>query len=100
MKFFGSLYHLLLNKLNRVRTTDAFWQPAGVLVSESSFKWRTFMFPMLFCSNSVHFSEIQLVCDGPTDGPTDGRTETPSYRDATAHLKIKNEIRTFEPEKG
>ena len=37
------------------------------------------MFPMLFCSNSAHFSEIQLVCDGrtdrPTDGPTDGRTD-------------------------
>jgi len=54
------------------------------------------MFPMLFCLNSVHFSEIQLVGDGPTDGRTDGRTEgrtdgrtdTPSYRDARTHLKI------------
>ena len=27
--------------------------------------------------------------DGPTDGPTDGRTDTTSYRDATAHLKIR-----------
>ena len=50
---------------------------------------------MLFCSNSAHFSEIQLVCDGrtdgptdrPTDGPTDRRTDTPSYRDARTHLK-------------
>ena len=45
---------------------------------------------MLFCSNSAHFPEIQLVCDGPTDGPTDGRTDgrtdTPSYRDARTHL--------------
>ena len=30
---------------------------------------------MLFCSNSAHFSEIQLVCDRRrTDGRTDGRT--------------------------
>ena len=53
------------------------------------------MFPMLFCSNSVHFSEIQLVCngrtDGPTDGRTDGRTYTPSYRDARTHLKTEKE---------
>ena len=28
----------------------------------------------LFCSNMAHFSEIELVCDGPTDGRTDGRT--------------------------
>ena len=27
---------------------------------------------MLFCSILAHFSEIQLVCDGPTDRPTDG----------------------------
>ena len=25
------------------------------------------MFLMLFCSNSAHFSENQLVCDGRTD---------------------------------
>ena len=25
--------------------------------------------------------------DGPTDGRTDGWTDTPSYGDATAHLK-------------
>ena len=44
---------------------------------------------MLFCLNSAHFSEIQLVCDGRTDGPTDRRTDTPSYRDARTHLKIR-----------
>ena len=46
---------------------------------------------MLFCSNSAHFSEIQLVCDtwtdGRKDGRTDGRTDAPSYRDARTHLK-------------
>ena len=50
---------------------------------------------MLFCSNSAHFSEIQLVCDGrtdrPTDGLTDGRTDAPSYRDARTHLKINDD---------
>ena len=30
---------------------------------------------MLFCSNSAHFSEIQLVCDGWMDGQTNGRTD-------------------------
>ena len=30
---------------------------------------------MLFCSNSAHFSKIQLVCDLRTDGTTDGRTD-------------------------
>ena len=54
------------------------------------------MFLMLFCSNSVHFSEILLVCDGQTDGqtdePTDGPTDIPSYRDARTHLKIACQI--------
>ena len=27
--------------------------------------------------------------DGPTDGRMDGRTDTPSYRDATVHLKMQ-----------
>ena len=83
------------------------WRTARVLVFESSFKWHTFLFLMLFCSNSAHFLEVQLVCDrrtdgrtdGPTNGPTDrptdgptdrrtdGRTDTPSYRDARTHLK-------------
>ena len=48
------------------------------------------MFLMLFCSNSAHFSEIQLVCDPPTEG----RTDTPSYRYSTAHLKKR--FRGFE----
>ena len=33
------------------------------------------MFLVLFCSNSAHFSEIQLVCDRQMDGRTDGRTD-------------------------
>ena len=41
-----------------------------------------------FLSNSVHFSEIQLVWDGGTDGGTVGRTDTLSYRDARTHLKM------------
>ena len=86
------------NKSNRVRTIDAFSLTACVLVFESSFKWHTFLFLMLFCSDSAHFSEIQLVCDRPTDGPTDGRTDRPtdgrtdipSYRDARTHLKTQS----------
>ena len=54
---------------------------------------------MLFCSNSVHFSEIQLVCDirtnGPTDRLTDGQIDTPSYRDARTHLKRDETRVTF-----
>ena len=49
-----------------------------VLVFESSFYWHSFLFPLLFCSNSAqkyYFSEIPLVCDG--------RTDTPSYSDAS-----------------
>ena len=50
-----------------------------VLVPELYFWLHSFMFLMLFCSNSVHFLEIQLVCHGRTDrrtdGPTDGRTD-------------------------
>ena len=80
---------------NRVRTTDAFSRTARVLDFESSFKWHTILFLMLFCSNLAHFSEIQLVCDrrtdrrsdGRTDGRTDRRTDIPSYRDARTHLK-------------
>ena len=36
------------------------------------------MFLMIFCSNSVRLSKIQLVGDGPTDGRTDGRTDGPT----------------------
>ena len=54
-----------------------------VLVSELSFKWHSFIFLMLFCSNSAHFSETQHVCNGRTDG----RTDTPSYKDARTHWK-------------
>ena len=55
------------------------------------------MFPMLFCLNSAHFLENQLVCDeqtdrqmgGPMDQWTDGQTDKSSYRDARTHLKKK-----------
>ena len=62
------------NKSNRVRITDAFSRTARVHVFESSFKWHTILFLMLFCSKLAHFSEIQLVWDRRTDGPTDGHT--------------------------
>ena len=50
------------------------WQTTRVLVFESSFKWPSVLFLMLFCSISAHFSEIQLVCDRPTDWRTDRHT--------------------------
>ena len=78
------------NKSNRVWTTDAFWRSARILVSESSFKRQSFMFPVLFFCSLPHFSEIQFMCDEPTDGPTD----KPSYRDARTHLKITNKQAT------
>ena len=64
------------------------WRPARVLVLESSSKWHTFLFLMLFCSNSAHFSEIQLVCDGPTDGRTDGRTDGPTDGPTDGHTLL------------
>ena len=39
--------------------------------------------------------EKALRPDGPTARRTDGRTDTPSYRDATAHLKIWYMYRVF-----
>ena len=73
-RFYLAAIHVL-NKSNKVRTIDAFSLTACVLVSKSSFKLHTFLFLMLFCSNSAHFSEIQLVCDGRTDRRTDRRTD-------------------------
>ena len=65
---------------------------------ELSLQWHSFMYSMLFCSDSAqtyHFSEIQFVCDGRTvrrrggrtDGWTEGRTtdrrtDTLTYTDA------------------
>ena len=73
-----------INKSNRVRTTDAFWRPASILVSKSSFKWRTF-------NSRCYFVRIQSISQKfnscVTDRRTDGRTYTPSYRDARTHLK-------------
>ena len=69
----------ILNKSNRVRTTDAFSRTARVLVSELSVYWHSFVFLMLFCSNSTLFLEIQLVCDRPIDGRTDRRTDGPTH---------------------
>ena len=87
---YGSKNKFQKNKSDRVQTSDSFWRSARVLVYELSFKWHSFMFPMLFCSISAHFPEIQLVCDRQTDERTDGRTDrrtdTPSYRDARTHL--------------
>ena len=53
------------------------------------FNW----FPcILFDSNKAGYAaqdapstRLKITRDGPTDGPTD----TPYYRDATAHLKMK-----------
>ena len=63
------------------------WRNARVLVFELSFKWHTFLFLMLFCSNLAHFARFQLVCDGPTDRPTDGRTDRPT--DGRTHPLIE-----------
>ena len=43
---------------DRVQTTVALWLNARVFVFEMSLKWHSFLFLMLFCSNSAHFSEI------------------------------------------
>ena len=68
------------------------WRTARELVFESSFKWHTFLFLMLFCSISPISQKFNsCVTDGRTDGRTDRRadrrTETPSYRDARTHLR-------------
>ena len=58
------------NKSDGGQTSDAFWRTARVLVSELSLKWYSFMFLVLFGSNSAlksDFSKIQLVCDRRTD---------------------------------
>ena len=34
--------------------------------------------------------------DGRNDGRTDGRTDTTSYRDATAHLKTREEVKVLD----
>ena len=67
---------------NRIRTKDAFWRSARILVSEWSLKWYNFM-----------FTEIQLVCDGQAEG----RTDAPSYRNPRTHLKSKSDddIKSF-----
>ena len=67
-----------IQRLLKTSRTDVFWLTARVLVFESSSRWHTFLFLMLFCSNSPHFLEIQLVCDGPTNRRTDGRTDGPT----------------------
>ena len=60
-----------------------------------SLRWLSVMFLVLFCLISVDisdFSEIQLVCDGPTGR----RTDIPYYRDARTHLKKEEERRKEE----
>ena len=61
---------------NDMNKSDGHQMRSGELYA--SFLWHTFMFLMLFCSNSAHCSEIQLVCDGPTNERTDGRTDRPT----------------------
>ena len=66
-KLFASLKK---NKSDRVQTSDE--------VTESCFEWHSFMFLMLFGSNSArksHFSAILLECDGRTDRQTDRQTD-------------------------
>ena len=86
-EFSGGVWQLHMQKQVEQSSDNrcVLWRTARVLVFESSFKWHTFLFLMLFCWNSAHFSEIQFVCDLPTDG----RTDTPSYRDARTYLKMK-----------
>ena len=74
----------------------------ALLVSKLSFKRHRFMSQVLFSSNSTHFSEIQLVCDGPTDQRTDERTDEwtdkPSDRDARTHqISAYSALPTFFP---
>ena len=55
-----------------------------------SFRWLSIILLALFCSILVEildFSEIQLVCDGPTDR----RTDIPSYRDSRTHIKSEKD---------
>ena len=80
----GKCIHTPLHKQVEQIRTDAFSRTARVLVLKSSLKWHSFMFLVLFCSYSTHFSEIQLVCDRRTDG------RTCSYRDARTHLKTSS----------
>ena len=51
------------------------------------------MFPMLFCSISVHFSEIQLVCGRRTDGRTNGQTHPLIEMHLKTHLKTKEKAK-------
>ena len=67
-----------LNKKQVEQSSDnrcVLWRTACVLAFESSFKWHTFLFLMLYCLNSAQFSENQPVCDGPIDRRTDRRTD-------------------------
>ena len=53
------------------------------------------MYLMIFCSNSAHFSETQLLCDLPTHGLKNGhmkrRTDGPTHEqtDGQTHLLIE-----------
>ena len=42
---------------------------------------------------------LKITQDRWTYGPTDGRTDTPSYRDATAHLKRRKPVENGDEEK-
>ena len=92
---------------DRVRTSDAFWRSAHVLVSECSLTWFSFMPLSILFSNLVQksqFLEFHQVCDRQmngqkdgwadgrtdrqTDQRTDGPTDTLSCGDVRTHLKV------------
>ena len=86
-------HEILFILIIKSKFSDHFFKSVLFPYFESSFKWQTFLFLMLVCSNLAYFSEMQFVCDGRTDRRTDGRTDrrtdTPSYRDARTHLKTR-----------
>ena len=91
-KLFASL------KTKKETSLSEFRHQTSDKVSESSFKWNSFMFLMLFGSFLGNSTWVWQ-----TDGQTDGGTDTPSYRDARTPLKpdqkwwqmIKAKARSF-----
>ena len=64
------------NKSDRVQTSDGVWDAFGrsarLLFSVSSFKWHSFMFLVLFCSNYPNSQKFNsCMTDRPTDQPMD-----------------------------
>ena len=68
--FSTSTFKLLKNaKKQSVTDRPTRWPTSLWIVFEMAW-FRVDMSLMLFCSNLAHFSEIQLMCDGPTDSRT------------------------------